>query len=364
MLKKTDHFHGSDLEKIEAQYGIAKDAILPFGSNVNPLGISPLAKEALIQNVTCIQDYPDRDYRELRQAISLYAGTNPAHTVVGGGSTELIRLFIELVNPEKTLIIDPTYSEYARDIGLNHGEIVSYHLKEENDFKLDPYDFLIELEPSVDLLVICNPNNPTSTAIPAEHLGMILRKCREYGIFVMVDETYIEFTENMSDITAVPLIQQHDNLVVIRGVSKFFASPGLRLGYALCSNQDMLEKIEANKNPWSINTFAIVAGKVMFSDEDYIKETKNLMKMEKNLIMSALSARKTIKLFEPEANFILVKLLKPELTSADVFEHCIKKGVMIRDCSDFNGLSDKFIRFCIMNPQDNDLLVNTLLEIV
>ena len=179
----------------------------------------------------------------------------------------------------------------------------------------------------------------------------------------MIDETYIEFARNKGDVTSIPFINDFDNIVIIRGVSKFYATPGLRLGYALCSNKDLLSTIHSTKSPWAINSFAAIAGP-MFHDQIYINLTEALIHTEQNLIFSALSSRKTIKVFKPEANFILIKLLKEDLYAHQVFEHCIKKGLMIRDCSDFIGLGDKYVRFCFLKPEDNDFMVNTILEIV
>lgn len=363
MLNNTDHFHGSDLEKMEDIYGIRKKDIKPHASNVNPLGISPVFKDILSENLDSITEYPDRNYTSLRQSLSNYTGASFNNILVGGGSTELIRLFIELISPKKTMIIEPTYSEYARDVIINDGECINYLLKEDDNFLLDVDDFISHLDNSIDLLIMCNPNNPTSTTIKQHDLKLIFNHCRANKIFVMIDETYIEFVRDIENVTSIPLVDSFDNIVVIRGVSKFFAAPGLRLGYAVCSNEKMLNEINNNKSPWTINSYASIAGP-MFNDKNYISLTNSLIHTEQNLIYSALCSRKTIKVFKPEANFILIKLLKEDLTSSQVFDYCMNKGIMIRDCSNFNGLSDKYIRFCFLKPEDNDMAVNTILEIV
>ena len=179
----------------------------------------------------------------------------------------------------------------------------------------------------------------------------------------MVDETYVEFVKDVHLISSIALTKKYDNLIVLRSVSKFFASPGLRLGYAITNNEDFLEETTNEKTPWNINVYASVAG-VMFSDDHYINLTKSLIQTERNLIYSALCSRKTIKVFKPEANFVLIKLLKEDQTASDVFDYCIKRGFMIRDCTDYEGLGDKYIRFCFMKPEQNDNVVNTILEIV
>ncbi|MDE6980009.1 MAG: aminotransferase class I/II-fold pyridoxal phosphate-dependent enzyme, partial [Lachnospiraceae bacterium] len=165
MIKHKDHFHGSDLEKIEEVYNIPKESIVSFSANVNPLGISPNLKQALSHHLDAITVYPDREYTSLRTCIANYVHSETENIIVGNGSTELISLFIQIEHPKKALIIGPTYSEYEREIFLGGGTTHYYPLKEKDDFKLDFEDFKEHLNESIDHLVICNPNNPTSSAI-------------------------------------------------------------------------------------------------------------------------------------------------------------------------------------------------------
>lgn len=356
-------FHGSDLEVIGKRYHLDKDSIIPYASNVNPLGISPMARQTLIDNIDAIKAYPDRDYISLKTSISKYCGADKEQLILGNGTSDLIRLTLDTLSPKKTMIIGPTYAEYGRAAHLTGSEVETYMLKNWDDFELDVDMFLKALKESIDLLIICNPNNPTGKAITREQMDEILKRCLELDIFVMVDETYVEFVKDVELISSVALTKKYDNLIVLRGVSKFFASPGLRLGYAITNNEDFLAATANGKTPWNINAYASIAG-VMFEDEHYINLTKSLIQTERNLIVSALSSRKTIKVFKPAANFVLIKLLKEDLTASDVFDYCIQKGFMIRDCSDYEGLGDKYIRFCFMKPEQNDNVVNTILEIV
>lgn len=364
MLTHKDIFHGSDLEKIEAVYGIKKEDIVSFSANVNPLGISYKLRETLAKNLDAITSYPDREYRALRSAIASYAETETENVIVGNGSTELISLFLQTQHPKKAIIVGPTYSEYEREIALSGGSSVYYPLLEEQDFSLRTSSFCASLTDKADLAVICNPNNPTSTAISRTDLRRILDTCMTHGIFVMIDETYVEFADDGKEITAVPLCNSYNNLIVLRGTSKFFAAPGLRLGYAITGNADIREAIRSRQNPWSINSLAEIAGRLMFSDEDYIKETKELIRSERSRMTEALGQMKTVKVFRPEANFLLFRIEKPSVTSDQLFDHCIRKGLMIRDCQSFPFLDDRFIRFCFMKPADNDRLLAAFRELL
>lgn len=363
-MKTLTQFHGSDLEKIEKVYGIPKEQILSFGANVNPLGISPKIREALSTHLDTITRYPDREYTKLRQAIGSYTQASPEHILVGNGCTELISLLLKALSPKNALILGPTYSEYERAITSCGGHFQYVSLREEAEFRLNTEAFCQSLTKDTDLLVLCNPNNPTSTGICTQELALLIGRCRELGIFVMIDETYGEFAPEGMSLSAIPLAEQFDNFMVLRGTSKFFAAPGLRLGYGVSGNPDLLEKLKHTQDPWSTNSLAEVAGCVMFQDDAYIARTRSLISEERQRLLSLLSQWDTVKIYPAMANFLLVRILKPELTASAVFEHCIRKGMMIRDCSTFPGLGEDFFRFCILLPWENDRLMEALKEIL
>lgn len=362
MIKQKEHFHGSDLEKIEKAYGIRKEDITSFSANVNPLGISFKLRDALASHIDCVTAYPDREYTSLRKCIGSYVNTNYENILTGNGSTELISLLIRQKASKKALLLAPSYSEYEREVTLCGGTCEYYTLKEEEDFALQADDLCRVLNSSIDLLVICNPNNPTSSQISGKDMEKIVKTCLEYNIFVMVDETYIEFSDNMAAATAVPLTAEYDNIMVLRGISKFFAAPGLRLGYAVCGDRRLIRELDEKKNPWTINSLAAIAGEIMFTDEEYISATKNLITKERNRICRRLLACDTIKVYPSHANFVLVRIKKDGITATDIFEAAIKKGLMIRDCSSFAELGEKYFRFCFMKEEDNDRLLDVLFD--
>lgn len=364
MLNHKDHFHGSDLEKIEAVYHIKKENIVSFSANINPLGISNKLKQSLADHLDAITVYPDREYKDLRNAIGAYSGADPEHIIVGNGSTELISLMIQVFHPEKAMILGPTYSEYEREISLGGGHTTYYPLQESREFRMDADDLCSRLSDDLDMLVLCNPNNPTSTAVNRASMRKILDACLQHGIFVLIDETYVEFTKPEERISSVPLCASYSNVAVLRGTSKFFAAPGLRLGYAVTGNEDLLRQIHTRQNPWSISSLAEIAGRLMFSDREYIKATSDLIASERSRMFDELSGWDSVKPYEPKANFMLVRILKPEVTAEQLFEHCIRKGLMIRNCASFPFLGEDYFRFCFMKPEDNDLLIRTIQEVL
>lgn len=354
-------FHGSDIEKICEYYHLKKEDIINFGANVNPLGLSASVKAALASHLDILSSYPDREYTSLREVLSAYCRIPSDYILPGNGSSELISLLIDALSPKHTLILGPTYSEYSRELSFSGSTQEYYHLKEEQDFRLDADDLCTVLaKGNYDLLIICNPNNPTSSAILHDDMEKLLCFCADHGVFVMIDETYVEFAPDIEAVTAVPFTQRFTNLCVLRGVSKFFAAPGMRLGYAVTGNLDFLRKMKEKQIPWSLNSAGAYAGELLFQDQDYIDRTRQLILTERGRMYDALSQLASFKVFQPYANFLLLKILKEEKTAFDVFETCIKNGLMIRDCSSFQCLDGEFVRFCIMMPEDNSRLLKVL----
>ena len=359
-LRQKDSFHGSDLEKVEAVYGLKKEEIRQFASNVNPLGPPPSLLTALADSLGAVATYPDRDYRGLREAIASYAGTVPEDVVPGNGTSDLISLFIQLKAPKKALIVGPTYSEYARAVELAGGQVAWFPLREEEEFRLDLPSLLRKISDRLDLLVLCNPNNPTGTVVSREDLRQVLNACMEHGLFVLVDETYMEFAEDVARATAIPLARYYDNLLVLRGTSKFFAAPGLRLGYGITGNKDLRERLLSRETPWAVHSLADAAAPAMFRDRAYQEETRELISRERERLFARFSSSSRFRPFPPGANFMLLKILEPGLTAGDLFDRCMRQGRMIRDCGTFPFLSDRFLRFCFLQPEENDRLAELL----
>lgn len=357
-------FHGSDIEKVCEHYGLKKDDIVNFGANVNPLGLSEQVKKALAAHLDLLSSYPDRSYTSLRNILSTYCQIPADFILPGNGSSELISLLIEERRPKHTMILGPTYSEYSRELGFSDSTIDCFYLKPEQDFQLSVEELCLALaKKQIDFLILCNPNNPTSSAIFHPELIKLLEFCQDHNIFVMIDETYVEFAPDVDAVTAVPLTQNFQNLMVLRGVSKFFAAPGMRFGYGITGNAEFLKKLKSKQIPWSLNSLGAFAGELLFQDKEYIKKTRNLILSEREYMYTKLRELPFSYVYPAYANFLLVQIQKDGLTSSDVFEACIREGLMIRDCSSFTGLEGEFVRFCIMDPEDNRRLLTVFQKI-
>jgi len=355
-------FHGSDLEKIEQVFGIKKEDIVNFAANVNPYGFSKKAAEVLKEKLSVISTYPDPAYTELKKAISSYTGANPENIILGNGVTELLTLFLNVFSPKKAVVIGPTYSEYEKDLKRIGAEVVYIDAKEENDFVLSSDDIIAETPEDTDLVILCNPNNPTSGTLRKNAIEELAKAYQEKQIHLMIDETYVEFSKEAKDITACELTNHFSNIHVLRGTSKFFATPGLRLGYALTKNDLVLEKVSKVQDPWNINSVAELVGTVMFTDEEYITFVRNSMDEEKEFVLNELKKIPGMKTYPVFGNIVLVRLPEIGPDSESLFVDLIKKGMMIRDCSSFKQLGNRFIRICFMAHEDNVRLVEAIKE--
>lgn len=349
--------HGANLYDLSKQYGFSKDEFMDFSSNINPFGSSKAAKDYIIKNIDMVSRYPDPSYLSLKSSISSYCNCLKDNIVLGSGATELISAFIKTVNPKKSLLIVPVYSEYEKELKKINCDITKYFSKPENSFKIDINNLVETINKgNYDLVVICNPNNPTGFTFSRYEMEAISKSINS---FVMIDETYIEFT-NTDVYSSTSLVDKYDNLFIIRGTSKFFSTPGIRLGYGLISNKNIKESIDSNLDLWNINIFASTMGEIMFTDNEFISSTINLMTNERNYLINKLCSIKQLEVYETQGNFILCKIKSKSLTAKELREKLIPQKIIIRDCSSFEGLDEFFFRVCILKPDENRLLIDCL----
>lgn len=352
--------HGANLYDLSSQYGFSKEDFMDFSSNINPFGSSKLAKEYIVNNIDKVSVYPDPEYLELKSSISNYCKCLIDNILLGSGATELISSFIKTINPKKSLLLSPAYSEYEKELSKIGCIITKYFSKKEDDFTIN-IDTLIETinKDNYELIVICNPNNPTGFTFTKDEIEKILNNTNS---FVMVDETYIEFT-NMSIYSSTSLVDKYKNLFVIRGTSKFFSTPGIRLGYGLISNNKIKHEMISHLDLWNINIFASMMGEVMFNDSKFIENTYSLMLKERDYLINELKNFTDLKIYNSQGNFILCEIKSKSFTAKEVRENLIHKRIIIRDCSSFDGLNEYFFRVCILKPEENKLLIDNLKKI-
>lgn len=339
------------------------DTVL-YNANLNPMGVPESVMKAIADNADSVIRYPDSYYPGLKSAIATYAGCKEDQLVLATGSSDLLRLYITSLAPKKAMVLVPSFSEYEKVLNIYGCEIVYYELKEEDNYEFDIADFVAHLDSSIDLIILGNPNNPTSQIISRDDMITMAEVCKELDTFLLIDEMYIEFTEKYPELTCIPIVDDYDNIAVLRSVSKFFAVPGLRLAYSVMNNKEYMDTLRLTAAPNPISSLTAAVCIEMFKDKKYIEESRSQIYTERNLIYSAMSTNKNVKLFKPSANFMLVKILKDDVSANQIAAHCNLKGIVIRNCENIRGLSNRYIRFCFMKPSQNDLLVNTILELM
>lgn len=354
MVKKDKH--GANLFELSKKYNFEIEDIRDFSSNINPLGPSELAINKLKDNLNLVTTYPDPEYIDLKTSISEYVDANFDDIFLGSGTTQLLREYIALVNPKNSLLLSPCYSEYENELRKIDGNIHYYKLTEENNFKINVNEIINYINnEKIELLVFANPNNPTGTILSKDEIEEILKNT---STKILVDETYVEFTNTLV-YSSVPLTKKYKNLFVTRGVSKFFASPGIRLGYGITSDENTKYIFSKNSMLWNITIFADIMGRYMFTDSIYQKNVFNFITSEREYMINELSKQEEVKVFKSQGNFVLCKILNNK-TAKDLRDYLLKHALVIRDCSSFLGLSEKYFRFCILDKDDNRKLIEQI----
>lgn len=349
--------HGANLYELSHNLGLNKTNIIDFSSNINPFGLSPKAIESLQKNIHLASIYPDPNYKELKKSISEYCHCFPKNIILGSGATELISATVKTVLPKTALLLTPAYSEYEKELNKINCKITKFYYKKDNEFNIDIIDLInIIKKNDFDLIVICNPNNPTGTLISIEDIKIIEENFKKT---IMIDETYIEFTD-FKKTSAISLAINNPNLIVIRGTSKFFSTPGIRLGYAILSKGNLFDKINNLPNLWNINIFASIMGESMFKDTEYINMCHIKFKENFKLLFSGLKNIKDIKVYESNSNFILCEIINPSFTVDNLYLSLYKKGIIIRKAESFEGLDKNFFRVCVLTKEHIEILLNEI----
>ncbi|WP_170272210.1 threonine-phosphate decarboxylase CobD [Clostridium tarantellae] len=357
--------HGGNLYLASKEFGINEGKFLDYSANINPLGVPKDLEKLIKNNISKLVNYPNIDYSLLTEQISNYLKVNKKNIVVGNGATEVIYLTLEALKLKKVCMPCPTFSEYKGACNKFNIEIDYYNLKEENNFNLHIEDFknYIDKDTSIEGIFLCNPNNPTSTLLNKKQLLDILFFANEKHIFVVLDESFIDLTNGDEKNSIKDFVKEYKNLIIIRSFTKFFGIPGLRLGCGIC-NEDLAKELIKIRLPWSINYFATLVGEILKEDNDYIINTKKWINEERDWFYSELKSIKKIKVFYPNTNFILVKLLDENIDSVKLREKLGEMGILIRDCSNFNNLSNKYVRFAIKDRDKNEKFIKNLKQVL
>ena len=345
--------HGGNIYKFERE---GKE-VLDFSSNINPLGVPQKFTDIAKENFDKLTNYPDPYYIELREKIGEHNSVTKENIIVGNGATEILFLYMRAVKPKKVLVLAPCFAEYERALKSVGAQIEYFELKEKNNFYPDIQTLKKKLEGQhYDLFLFCNPNNPTGQLIKFDDVKDLAAICKKQDMKIFIDEAFIEFVENWKEKTAALL--KNKDVFIMRAFTKFFAIPGLRLGYGISFDEELMNKLQAEKEPWSVNTFANLAGLVMLDDKDYIKKSEKWVAEEKKFLYKELSKNKNLKVYKSECNFLLIKLLTT--TSQEIQARLLEKNILVRDASNFQFLDESYIRVAVKDREKNLKLIESL----
>lgn len=354
--------HGGNREAFCRQYRIDFDDVIDFSANINPFGPPAGLYERISSELDSITHYPDPTYQRLRESLGKFYGVSPESIVVGNGATELIHLVISALNLRRICIPVPTFSEYESAARRKKSKVLYFPLKEDTDFALafeELTDFCMIDEPS-DAIIICNPNSPAGTLVEREDSVKFVKKAYQEDKSVIIDEAFIELTpcgeEKNSLINSV---NEFDNLLVIRSMTKAFSLPGLRLGFVVGS-RSIISRLSEQMYPWNVNSLAEVAGQYCLTQYEWLSDCRRKIHAEKKWLESKLKHLSGIKVYDSAANFLLLRLTSDDIDAFYVSDALGKKGIMIRNCSNYVGLDKRFLRIAVLNRESNLRLVSEM----
>lgn len=338
--------HGGDIYRNQVN--------MDFSVNTNPLGIPQSVRDAMQEALAYADEYPDPENASLTQALASRLSVPKEWLCFGNGASELFMAIVHALKPKKILLPVPSFYGYAHAAEAIGCEIVAYRLKAENNFELQD-DFFALLTKETDLIFLANPNNPTGRKVDRAYGMKLLKRCRDRNITVVMDECFIEFAGE--EHSFMDQLQNFDNLVIVRAFTKTYAIPGVRLGYLLCSNSKLCGKIQMQLPEWNLSTFAQAAGVAAAGEETYVRESAAYVRDERIRLTSELR-KMGIQAFDSEVNYILI------YSEAPLYDRLLGKKILIRDCSNFAGLTSGYYRIAVRTREENEMLWKAIGECV
>ncbi|WP_425060755.1 Threonine-phosphate decarboxylase [Sporomusa carbonis] len=360
---QVDNFiHGGNVHAWAREHGGSLTSILDYSANINPLGLADSVREAITQAMDHVIHYPDARAVALKAAISNYYQVDVEQITAGNGAVELLYVLTNTLRPKRVLIPAPAFSEYERAARAAGAEIEYAYLLPENNFAVD-VSLITRRFNAVDMVFIGNPNNPTGTLLTNRQLECVLAEARKTGVMVVVDESFMDFIVGDQAYTCRPLLKQYNNLVVLHSLTKFYAIPGLRLGFALCA-PELADRLHAAKDPWNVNLLAQAAGVAALADKEYQLRGRELINLEKNLLYASLKTLPGLKPFSPSVNYILIDISGTGRTAGMLRQQLGQHNILIRDCGNYPGLSPYYMRVAVKLPGQNKILLNVLDQVL
>jgi threonine-phosphate decarboxylase len=350
--------HGGDIYSAQEQLSLMENPpeILDFSANINPLGIPEGVKQAIIKSIDSYNAYPDPLCRELIINLANFEKVPKSSLLCGNGAADIIYRLVYAKKPGKAMVLAPTFAEYEEALNVVSCKVVHYELKAEKAFQVEE-DFLDAIQPDMDMLFICNPNNPTGQLVGKEMIFRILQRCKTLNVLCVIDECFNDFLEEPKKYSAKEYLEEFNNLLIIKAFTKIYALAGLRLGYCITSNEKLLKEIIKAGQPWSVSIVAQIAGIQAMQEQEYLIRTKKLICEERKYLTRSLESL-GISVIASTVNYIFIRW--PYNKKNSLHKMLFEKGILIRNCDNYYGLSQGYYRICIKQHEDNVVLIDTL----
>jgi threonine-phosphate decarboxylase len=355
-------FHGGDRLEMSNKYGYDQSEIMDFSSSINPFGPPVSVIKKIKESLSEIAFYPDSNCTILKQKSAKHLNINEENIIFGNGSVELIFDVINYYKPEKTLIPSPTFCEYEIAVKNSGGKVVDFKLDKKDNFNPD-IDKFLEIIPSVNMIIINNPNNPTASLILKNDLLKIIDKAKEYNVNVLIDEVFMDFVNDKQNYSLLKEAASVDNLIVLNSLTKLYSLAGIRIGYII-ANKNMIKLLSLKKYPWNVNSLAQIASIAALEDKAFVKESLCLLNKNKKCLLSELDEIKEIKTYPSETNYVLIEIVNHTLNSSKLKDKLIKEKILVRDNRSFKYLDNKFFRIAVKSEEENEMLIKHLRSVL
>ncbi|MDR3565039.1 MAG: threonine-phosphate decarboxylase CobD [Negativicutes bacterium] len=362
-MNRADIFtHGGNLYAMQRQKGGKMEELLDFSANINPLGFPDSARLAVAEALPYIIHYPDAEAAVLKEAIGRRFGMNTEQISLGNGAAELLYVLCHMTRPQRVLIPAPTFSEYERAARASGAAVEYLYLDPATDFAI-PVEEVVSHLAEVDILFLCNPNNPTGRIMPRCEVEKIIAAAASKNVRVVLDESFLEFLPDEANYSCRSLLASYANLVIVQSLTKFYALPGLRLGFVL-ADKTTCELLDKGKDPWNVNSLAQAAGAAALADDGYRAASLAIVSSAREAFCAALREIPGFRPLSATANFLLVSIAGSGYSASQLRQALLAVGVLIRDCSNYVGLSDDYIRLAVKLPQQNEQLLTCLRKLI
>lgn len=347
--------HGGAVDEASRRWGVSREEILDFSANINPLGPPIGIHQALANGWEAVKSYPDTE--RFVSTLSAKLGVGPENIVPGNGSTGLIFAAVRALKTERALLLEPAFSEYRRSLRAVGTHIDSVLLCESDEFCPDFHLVSKTLHLSrSDLIILNNPHNPSGAAYSPAAVKALAAEAEQRGASVIVDEAFVDYSPEVSVLSDASVLR---NVIVLRSLTKFYAIPGLRIGYAVC-NGDLASRLREQIEAWPATCLALDAAVAALADSAFEEQSRQQNELVREQFRGALD-RLSLTVYPSAANFLLIKLEEGR-RGASLAQWLERYRVLIRRCDTFSGLGDRFARLAVRSKTDNERLVGLIGE--